>query len=465
MKKIIYILISLSVFQFTFTLNAEPLFNLKFKKYIGKISYYFTNQPLIYKNIIIYAGQGDKPTDDKYDRLTIYNSKGKELWSFPATSTTTKSSNIQGVVADKERIYISSDNGIIYAVSLTGTIKWQFKTAGKVKAFTIGDINNDGKNELLAGSWDHNLYAISFTGSVIWKKDLLGAVDCSPIIFNKNKNILIAVGSNAGGLFILNNKGETVDFFQAKDSVKSSPVIFYNKKGDDFRIIFGSDDGNLYILNKDFKRINKFKIKDRFISSPTLADINNDGIPEIFISGDNKRFYGLTVSDNIILKKEFKTGIMASPLLLKYKNKPVILLADLDGLIKLINLKGNTIWSYKTNDMIFSTPAIGDPDYNGKVNFVVPSGDGYLYYFEASTSVITPIWSRWHGDNKGSGIYKNAINFSSINITKSVIKTEKLTEESNKERLNYINKEKNDGFFNRIINCIKRILFSKEKIK
>ena len=99
---------------------------LRWKRYVGKVTWYVTNQPLIYKGKILIATNGDKQDEkDPYDKLYVFDKDGNLLWSF--SSPDGGNTDLDGVVACDEYILTTSDEGYVYALSWSGKILWKTK--------------------------------------------------------------------------------------------------------------------------------------------------------------------------------------------------------------------------------------------------------------------------------------------------------------------------------------------------
>jgi outer membrane protein assembly factor BamB len=121
-------------------------------------------------------------------------------------------------------IFIASNDGNIYALTMNGVLKWKYSTGNNVKS---SPSIKDGT--VFVGSQDSNLYAIDAqTGAPKWKFMAGGYVDSSPAIsnnvvyFGARSNMIYALDADTGRVLWRNTTGPN-----QKDYI-TSPAISGN---------------------------------------------------------------------------------------------------------------------------------------------------------------------------------------------------------------------------------------------
>ena len=95
-------------------------------------------------------------------------------------------------------IYVGSDDGKLYAVLPTGTLKWRAPTGGSVRSSPA--LSSDGL-AVYVGSDDHRIYALNTVdGHSLWSRDLRDDVRTSPAVGGDGT---IYVSSEDGTVFAL----------------------------------------------------------------------------------------------------------------------------------------------------------------------------------------------------------------------------------------------------------------------
>ena len=134
-------------------------------------SFYSGSEPAIGSDGTIYVAWGD--------RLFAFSPFGRKKWDLWLHGS--EFLNTPAVGPDGT-IFAGSDSGIVYAIALDGTERWQFDAGGPHNALvrSAPAINSDGT--LYIGSGDGNLYAINPDGTEKWRFQTGGFVSASPVI-------------------------------------------------------------------------------------------------------------------------------------------------------------------------------------------------------------------------------------------------------------------------------------------
>jgi outer membrane protein assembly factor BamB len=140
------------------------------------------------------------------------------------------------VIEDRDIIVFGSQDKFVYAYSLSnGDLMWRFVTGGEVNG--SGAAEGD---DLYIGSQDGYLYALSINGVLKWRRAVGGAVLSKPLVTDDQVFV-----TNYGSKLVAVDRetGEVAGEFRAGSPIYSSP----SHDGD--RIFFGSNGGVFYVLN------------------------------------------------------------------------------------------------------------------------------------------------------------------------------------------------------------------------
>ncbi|HET9730495.1 MAG TPA: VCBS repeat-containing protein [Acidimicrobiia bacterium] len=259
----------------------------------------------------------------------------------------------------------------------------------------VADVNGDGINDIVIGAQDGYLRVLNgATGANIsgWPQKAIvsggaAAIDSTPAVGDLDGDgkpeIAVGIGSTwvgqqNGGVVVFNSNGTTRCRFMThdmlnvhtgagvpdgySDGVYSSPAIGDvngDHKGD---IVFGSFDHRIYAIDRFCHKELEYDVEDTIWSSPALYDINGDGKQEILIGADQSPGGRIDWTGG-----EFRV--------LKWTSAGAV-----------------EVWKRQVNDVIWSSPAIGDIDGDGRVEVVVGAGD----YFHGTDG--HKIFA-WHADD------------------------------------------------------------------
>ena len=178
-----------------------------------------------------------------YDGI-VYVASGEHIYGLNNdTGEVELDANISGDVSSSllivnDTIYVGSDDTKLYALDLSGNVKWTYTTGN-----TIESTPAYGDGKIIFGSNDGNLYVLNESdGNLVFKVNLDNCVRSSATVDEYNNNIF--VGSDAGNLTCIDLRDGTIKWSKNTGAaVQSTPAI----NGEN--VAFGSNNGVGYILN------------------------------------------------------------------------------------------------------------------------------------------------------------------------------------------------------------------------
>ena len=257
---------------------------------------------------------------------------GHTLWKFSVE---------KGIVSSpaifEDCVIISTNDGTVYCITLTGCEKWVFKSSGNMIS---GIAPDKGCGYFFS---EGSLYSIDiFTAKELWKKKLSSLAYTTPVIYG---NRLIASGSSDYVYCFNKLNGEILwqRCLSENWTMPTCPVIFRN------RVYTGNSGGEIFVL----------KLQDGSVIWRYLTGGAITATPAVF-------------SSKVFSLKEFKQSFLNlnEKAFNIYKNRIYIL--NKSGFMDIYNFEFNRLlWSFK----FYKFPL----EYES-VLFVV-SNDGYIYCF------------------------------------------------------------------------------------
>jgi len=273
------------------------------------------------------------------------------------------------------------------------TKRWVFDTAHPVYSDIVaGDVNGDGKREILFKSDAEEHFAHSTTGQKLWSFALTGESEmerlfldkesikivCSnPVLADINddgKQEIIIGGAN-GKLYVLTGDGRKLWEYQTNGPIHSTPAVLDINNDGKKEIIFGSNDHNLYVLDMSGRRVWTFETSLEIESGIAVADINNDGKQEIIFGSNDNKIYALNNEGDLLWTFQTNGPINATPRLGDIHNngQVKIIIGSNDGYVYVLKNNGNLEWKYKTNGSIVSEVSLVDINFDNKLEIIVTS--------------------------------------------------------------------------------------------
>ncbi|MGC9212820.1 MAG: PQQ-binding-like beta-propeller repeat protein [Athalassotoga sp.] len=237
------------------------------------VSYYpLISSPLIINgNIYVIDNYGNifKISESGMEKtyLSTIGGGGSGIWASPVTN---------GV-----NLFVGSDNGIFYAVSLnSGNVVWQYQTGGPIYGTAAIGVNGN----IYVGS--DGLYSFTQNGALRWENPLDGSqIYASPVI---SQNGIIYVGTTMGELYAVNSQnGQTIwsiNLGTPEGGILSSALIgndeIYVESGYNFYEIDPSNGDILSYVDVGYN----------VESNPAFYN------GKIYFGCDNGRFYEISIS-------------------------------------------------------------------------------------------------------------------------------------------------------------------------
>jgi hypothetical protein len=188
------------------------------------------------------------------------------------------------------------------------TPRWNASAPGAWFAWgspVIGDVNNDGSNDVVVGGQDGGLYAYDANGNRLWRGQATAAIASTPAIGDVDgdgrNEVVVGTGSLDAGAY--NGTLGALDIFDGATGalrcqklmstahgttnlITGAPALG-DVTGDGVNdIVFGSHDTTIYVLDGHCNTIATFDNRDSVFSTAALYDVDGVGQMDIFIGGD-----------------------------------------------------------------------------------------------------------------------------------------------------------------------------------
>ena len=209
--------------------------------------------------------------------------------------------------------------GVIYAWHHNGSMVsgWPVTNNNRFGSFYIpalGDIDNDGRQEVIAGSKDHYVYAWNGDGRMVsgnWPVDIGDIAQAASQVGDLDGDgdlEVVQIGNNNGSIFILDGQGNIIQTFKPfpdKDGIGKTPALG-DIDGDGDLEIFANIGYYIYGWHHNGTLINGWPVEAGTLQavrlSITLGDVDNDNQPDVLLMplDPNHRIYAFNADGSLI---------------------------------------------------------------------------------------------------------------------------------------------------------------------
>jgi outer membrane protein assembly factor BamB len=330
----------------------------------------------------------------------------EEKWNYDTGSLLLSSPVIEDIDGDgKKEIIFGTKNGKLMSINIDGTLKWSYdahETHSEVELMfldsensnsissspNIGDINNDGKKEIVFGTEAGKLYVLDSKGKELWNFKTEGSIRGTPFIQKfANSETGILFGSSDKNLYFLNSKGQLLWRYNAKSEVESCPTIVLSQRP---LILFGTNDGYVHALDLKGTLVWQFKTKDKIIAQVAYDRLSKNDVPVIIVASTDGNIYCLTETGNLLWTYETDGAVCSKVAIADINNdeKKEVVFGSCDNSVYALDMNGKKLWSYETDFWVVASPLIADIDNDGKLEIVAGSYDHNIYILDSEGSYV-----------------------------------------------------------------------------
>jgi hypothetical protein len=321
-------------------------------------------------------------------------------------------------------VLIASQGHMVYLWNYRGELYpgWPQSTSGtsafdETSSPAVGDIDNDGNNEIVYGSETSRLFAWEIDGNLVpgfpvnlGDNVIRQSVTLEDIDDDDSLEILVGTGNNQNQFFGFRHDGSLMWNAFTDGRIHSTAATGDIDYDGDIEIVIGNDgispQASVYAWHHNGSTVAGWpkSCGHHVDPSPALADIDNNGNYEIFFGSLDNFLYGLNHRSEDLpgwpkrCGNGLNEGIVSSPAIGDIDNDSILevvtgrgILQSAYGVVYAFKVTGDTMNGFPiliNSGSVVSSPALVDIDQDNDLEIIVGSQDGKLYAFHHNGDTV-----------------------------------------------------------------------------
>jgi outer membrane protein assembly factor BamB len=328
--------------------------------------------------------------------LLCFSALGEELWRVEAEEPIPSSPALADLDGDgRLDVLIGTNDEALWAVSGAGRIIWKAPLEGRVgdAAATAADLDGDASPEVVVGA-ESIVYCFDAQGKERWRytmtplRDQKEAPKCvTPVAVGDvdgdgKPNVIVS--ATDGSLRCLSEGGrELWRVIQTSEACRCGPVIGDLDGDGAIEVLTMLDARSLYCLRGvDGQELWRFPAGDRTSTSIALGDITGDGKAEAVFGDYGERLYCVSHEGRLLWQWNAFGKIKTAPVLADVDGdgRVEVLIGDGLGWFTCLDNEGRMKWRFTAphDEEILESAAVADLDGDGKLEVVFGCKHGDL---------------------------------------------------------------------------------------
>jgi poly-gamma-glutamate capsule biosynthesis protein CapA/YwtB (metallophosphatase superfamily)/outer membrane protein assembly factor BamB len=277
----------------------------------------------------------------------------------------------------REEVVAGSYDKHVYALGRDGHLLWSYRTDGPVYSLGVGDLDGDGRAEVLVGGDDNRVRALAADGTPLWSRKTgsrvtsLGVADVDGDARGE-----VLAGCWDGELWLLGPEGEPLWHLVSPEGVS---VVYLVDLDDDGRLeaLAGHQAGAVSVVNAN-GTLQWTHQTGAHVRELAALDLDGDGRDEIIVGSADGWLYALNDNGGLEWKRSLGDPVIS------------VDVADLEGdgageivvgtgphapRILLLDHHGEPRWEYDVQKGVWAV-RVADVDGDGKLEILAGGDDG-----------------------------------------------------------------------------------------
>lgn len=200
----------------------------------------------------------------------------------------------------KPEAVLPCEDGITRCFEADGTLRWVWRNGADASpAPVMVDLNADGRLDVVLAADDRTVTAASGTdGAQLWRFGLRGELDSTLAAgdLNSDGKPEIVVGDMMGGIYCIGGDGMERWSTGIAATTEAGPAIADLDGDGRIEIVWGDTGGIAHCFDDRGRLMWRFETNDKIAATPLVADVNDDGRLELIVGSTDGHLYCFALS-------------------------------------------------------------------------------------------------------------------------------------------------------------------------
>lgn len=283
----------------------------------------------------------------------------------------------------RQEVIAGSYDKHVYALTADGEMLWRYRTGAAVYAVGEGDLDGDGRPEVVVGADDNQVHAIGSNGEPLWRYRSSGRV-ITVLVADLNADDLdeVFAASWDGACHLLDGRGELLWHFFSDEAISVAQLADADGDGR-HEIVAASEDGDVFLLDGEGRL--RWRYRGRgYVRELRVYDLDSDGREEVVVGSATGEVRVLTDEGDLEWRSRLDGPVLAIDVTdMEGDGSGEIIAATgrNDDRVHLLSSQGEIKWSYQAERAVWNVQPV-DVDRDGAMEVVAGADDGGVYVLD-----------------------------------------------------------------------------------
>ncbi len=282
-----------------------------------------------------------------------------------------------------EEVVVGSYDKHVYALTRDGQMLWRYRAGAAIYAVDAGDLDGDGRAEVVVGADDNQVHALRSDGEALWRyRTGSRVITVLTADLDGDGSGEVLAGSWDRALYLLDATGELRWQSSTDEALSVLRCADLDDDGE-LEIVAGSQGGDVYLVSPEGQVCWRYRTGG-YVRELQVHDLDNDGREEVVAGSADGGVYVVSGAGRLEWKCQLASPVIA------------IHVADMEGdgrgeimagtghdahRLYLLSARGEPRWSYEAENGVWAVQGV-DLDRDGLLEIVAGADDGRVYVLD-----------------------------------------------------------------------------------